>query len=130
VNRPRFDDEVVARAEHDLAIGVRAGSGDHRFTTVWSVTVSGRIYIRSWGLAQHSWFRSFRREPIGLAQIGGREYPVKAVRIRSESVLEAVDRAYERKYHTPASTKYVRDLQSDRSRATTTELIPPEESAT
>jgi hypothetical protein len=117
-------------AEQNLAIGVRAGTSNHTFTTVWSVTVKGRIYIRSWGLAERSWFHAFRHEPVGVAQIGGREYQVKPVRIRSESVLEDVDRAYERKYHTPGSAKFVRDMQSERCRRTTTELIPYEDGTT
>jgi len=35
-----------------------------------------------------------------------------------------VSEAYAVKYHTPGSVKYVRDLGREKSRATTTELVP------
>jgi len=124
VTNARFPAQVVDAVRKDLVIGVRAGSGDHRFTPVWGVTVDGRVFIRSWGRAERSWFNAFRREPFGVAQIAGREYAVRAVRTRSESVRDAVDEAYRLKYHTPASAVFVRDLSSAESRDTTVELVP------
>jgi hypothetical protein len=124
VTRDRFESAVVDTVARDLVIGVRAGTGDHRFTSVWGVTVDLRVFIRSWGLAERSWFHSFRREPVGVAQIGGRQFAVRAVKTRSERTLDAVDEAYRLKYNTPASAEFVRGLVGDASRDTTTELVP------
>lgn len=124
MTRARFDKAVAAAAQHDLVIGVRAGSADHRFTPVWSVVVEGRVFIRSWGLSERSWFHAFQHEPFGVVQIAGNDYPVRATRTRSERLRDAVDEAYRLKYDTAASATYVRDLTSERSRGTTTELAP------
>jgi hypothetical protein len=43
---------------------------------------------------------------------------------RGDRLLDAVSEAYAVKYHTPGSVKYVRDLGREKSRATTTELVP------
>jgi len=120
----RFDSDAVASARHDLVIGVRAGKTEHRLTPVWAVVVEGRVFIRSWGLSERSWFTAFRQEPSGVAEIGGREYPVRAVHTRSQRLRDAVDAAYRLKYHTGASVGFVADMTTDRSRDTTTELVP------
>lgn len=120
----RFRSETIAAVEHDLVIGVRAGSGEHRFTPVWSVVVDGRVFIRSWAVSNRSWFTAFRDEPSGAVEIAGVEHPVRAVLITDAATLDAIDEAYGGKYHTPSSARYVADLNSERSRATTTELVP------
>jgi hypothetical protein len=50
--------------------------------------------------------------------------PVRAVRVRSERLKDDVDLAYLEKYDTPGSIKYAQDLGCEKSRATTTELVP------
>lgn len=120
----RFDSDVTDAVQRDLVIGVRAGDNDHRFTPVWSVVVDGRVFIRSWALSDRSWFSAFRDEPFGVVQIAGVEHLVRAELTTDDAKLDAVDQAYRIKYHTPSSTKYVADINSARSRATTTELVP------
>jgi len=124
MSNARFDNAVIDAVRHDLVIGVSAGATGHRFTPVWAVVVEGRVFIRSWGLSELSWFTAFRRDPDGAAEIGGREYCVRAVHTRSQRLQDAVDAAYRIKYHTDASAGFVADMTTDRSRATTTELVP------
>ncbi|HSK48715.1 MAG TPA: DUF2255 family protein [Coriobacteriia bacterium] len=124
MTRSRFDSDVTDAVQHDLVIGIRAGDNDHRFTPVWSVVVGGRVFIRSWALSDRSWFSAFRDERVGVVQIAGVEYPVRANLPSDNATLDAVDEAYRLKYHTPSSAQYVTDINSARSRATTTELMP------
>jgi hypothetical protein len=88
--------------------------------------VEDRVFVRSWSLKPVSWYRVFLEEPRGTLQVEGHEIAVRAVRTRSERLKDAVDRAYLEKYKTPGSIKYARDLGRDKSRATTTELVPIE----
>jgi hypothetical protein len=46
------------------------------------------------------------------------------VHTRSERLKDAVDQTYLKKYKTPGSIKYARDLGRKKSRDTTTELVP------
>jgi hypothetical protein len=105
-------------------LGLRAGTGPHRFIGVWAVVVEGRVFVRSWSLKPRSWYRTFLEDPQGAIMIGDREIAVRAVRTRSERLKRAVDKAYLEKYHTPGSIQYAKDLGGEKSRATTTELIP------
>jgi hypothetical protein len=120
----RFPPEVVAAVRDGRIIGLRAGSGRHRFIGLWAVVVEGRVFVRSWSLKPRSWYRTFLEDPFGAINVDGEEIPVRAVRTRSERLKAAVDRAYLEKYHTPGSIPYARDLGSEKSRATTTELVP------
>jgi hypothetical protein len=122
--KTRFSDETLAAVRKDMVIGLRAGSQPHRFIGIWAVVVENRVFIRSWSLKPKSWHRVFLEEPQGTIQVAGQEIAVRAVQTRSERLKQAVDRAYLEKYKTPGSIKYAQDLRSERSRATTTELVP------
>jgi hypothetical protein len=120
----RLDRDVVDTLRGEKILGLRAGTGNHRFIGVWVVVVEGRIFIRSWSLKPQSWYRTFLEEPRGTINVAGREIPVRAVQTRSERLKDAVSRAYLEKYRTPGSIKYAKDLGRSKSRATTTELVP------
>jgi len=120
--RRSFDDDVLAALEKSKILGIRAGSGNHRFIGVWMVVIENRLFIRSWTLKPAGWFSTFLKEPRGTIQIGNREIPIRAIRTRSERLKAAVDRAYAVKYNTKASLKYVRGFKQARRRNSTTEL--------
>jgi hypothetical protein len=126
VKAKRFPADVVAAIHKGKILGIRAGTQPHRIIGIWAVVVEGRVFVRSWSLKPRSWYRTFLEEPRGVIQVADREIPVRAVRTRSERLKAAVDRAYLEKYHTPGSIKYAQDLGSEKSRNTTTELVPLE----
>ena len=124
IGRRGFSDDIVAVIGDGKILRIRAGTGPHRFIGIWAVVVEARVFVRSWSLKPRSWYRTFLEEPRGTIQVAGREIEVRAVRTRGERLKDAVDRAYLEKYHTPGSLKYARDLGRERSRDTTTELLP------
>jgi hypothetical protein len=63
-------------------------------------------------------------EPRGAIQLKDREIAVRALPIKSESLRDAIDRAYLDKYNTPGALKYAKDLGCAKSRDTTIELVP------
>jgi hypothetical protein len=123
-SKARFPADVVVAIRDGKILGIRAGTQPHRFIGIWAVVVEGRVFVRSWSLKPRSWYRTFLEEPRGAIKVGDQEIEVRAVRTRSERLKDAVDRAYLEKYKTPGSIKYAQDLGSEKSRATTTELVP------
>jgi hypothetical protein len=120
-----FSKAVTAAIAKEKILGIRAGSGDHRFIGVWAVVVEDRVFIRSWGVKRTGWFPAFQEEPTGQIQAAGRELRVRAVTRVSERTKAAVDDAYAAKYTTPGAIKYVKGFaRSKRRRDTTTELLP------
>lgn len=120
----RFPEDIVAAIRDGKILGLRAGTQPHRFIGIWAVVVEGRVFVRSWSLKPRSWYRTFLEEPRGAINVNGCEIAVRAVRTRSERLKNAIDRAYLEKYHTKGAIQYARDLGSEKSRATTTELVP------
>lgn len=119
-----FPERVVALIRDGKMLRIRAGA-EHRFIGIWVVVVEGRVFVRSWSVKPDGWYRAFLEDPRGALLVGGRELPVRAVRTRSERLKDAISRAYLEKYGTRSSIKYARDMGSPKSRATTTELVPP-----
>jgi hypothetical protein len=122
--RRRFPDDILAEIRKGKILRIRAGTRPHRFIGIWVVVVENRVFVRSWSVKPRSWFRTFLEEPRGAIQVGEREIEVRAVRTRSERLQDEIDRAYLEKYKTPGSIRYAQDLGSEKSRATTTELVP------
>src|SRR5688572_32808957 len=102
-----FPEETLAAAHKGMVIGLRAGSGMHRFIGVWAVVVEKRVFIRSWSLKPDGWHRAFLKEPRGTVQIAGQEFSIRAVQTKSERLLRAIDQAYLEKYKTPGAVNYV-----------------------
>src|SRR5205814_9661774 len=104
-NHPRrpsryFSDNILAVLRQTKGLRLRAGSGAHRFIGIWFVLVEDLVYVRSWSVKANGWYRIFLKEPRGTIKVGNYEIPVRAVRIRSERLRDAVDRAYLEKYNT------------------------------
>ena len=123
-SKSRFADDVLRALRDGKILGIRAGTGPHRVIGIWVVVVESRVFVRSWSLGAGGWYRTLVEEPRGVISVEGRELPVRAVRTRSERLMDAIDLAYRAKYHTPGSVKYVRDLCRPKCRASTTELVP------
>jgi hypothetical protein len=119
-----FSVDVVAAIHTGHYLRIRAGTGDHRFTAIWAVVVDGRVFVRSWYMKPDGWHSTFLREPRGAILVGDREIPVRALRVRSERVKDAIDKAYAAKYKTAASIKYVKGFARGKRRETAMELLP------
>ena len=116
---------IVAAIDEGKIIGVRAGArSDHRFIGVWPVVVDGRVFARSWTLKPDGWYRTFLVDPLGALQVGDREIRIRAVRVRSDRLRDAVQDAYAMKYTTPGARMYVRGFKTARRREATIEFVP------
>ena len=121
----RLSKPVIEAADAAKILGIRAGArSDHRFVGVWPIVVQGRLFARSWTSKRDGWNQTFLQDPLGTIQVGDRELRIRAVRVKSERLREAIDDAYAEKYDTKASKKYVRGLCSAKRRETTTEFVP------
>jgi hypothetical protein len=99
-------------------------SGDHRPIAIWVVVVNGRVLVRSWNDRPTGWYRAFLANPRGSIRVGETEVPVRAVRVRGATLLDAADEAYAAKYTSAANRKYVKGFASATRRAHSLELLP------
>ena len=119
----RFPPDQLEAFRAAKILGVRAGA-DHRYTGVWVVVVDGRVFVRSWNDKPTGWYRAFLETPEGAAQLPDQELAVRAKRVRSVRLQEAVTAAYAEKYPTKASRKWIDGFAEPQRMATTFELIP------
>lgn len=125
--KSRFPDDVLAAIKKDKILGIRAGrNSSHRIIGIWAVVVEGRVFVRSWSMKPRSWWRTFLEDPYGSMFVGEKEFPIRAIQTRSERLKDLVSAAYKEKYNTPGSIQYVKDMSREKSRDTTTELVPLE----
>jgi hypothetical protein len=121
----RFSPAVLSSIGEAKILGVRAGArSDHRYIGIWTVVVDGRVFARSWAQKPGGWYRTLLDDPLGTIRVGERGLRVRAVRVRSKRVRDAVEGAYATKYSTPSSVKYVRGFRTARRRDTTLEFVP------
>jgi len=119
-----FSKDVLATLQQGKGLRIRAGTGAHRFIGIWCVIVRDRVFVRSWSVQPNGWYRAFLKEPRGSIQTADGEIAIRAVRIQSEALRDAIDHAYLDTYNTPGALKYAKDLSRAKSRATTIELVP------
>ena len=119
-----FTDEILEIIRKDKILGIKAGREPHRVIGIWAVVVEGRVFVRSWSIKPRSWYRTFLENPYGSIFVDDREIPVRAIHTRSERLKDLVSLAYREKYNTPGSIQYVKDMSREKSRETTTELVP------
>ena len=122
--KQQFSDDILAAIRENKSLRIRAGTGQHRFIGIWVVVVRDRVFVRSWSVKPNGWYRMFLKEPRGAIQVEDRTMAVRAMRIKSESLRDAIDRAYLNKYNTPGALKYAKDLGRTKSRDTTIEFVP------
>jgi len=119
----RFSAARAAAIDKIKYFYIRAGD-DHRFVPIWVVVVDGRVLVRPWNDKPGGWYRAFLKNPRGTIKIGAKEVPVRALRVRSAKLIDAMDRAYAEKYASKANQKYVKGFATAKRKATTTELVP------
>jgi len=120
----QFSDDTLDPLRESKGLRIRAGTGQHRFIGIWVVVVRDRVFVRSWSVKPNGWYRTFLKDPHGTIQVTDREIAVRARRIKSEELRDAIDRAYLEKYNTPGALKYAKDLGRAKSRDTTIEFVP------
>ena len=120
----KFADDVVEALRKAKILGVRAGS-EHRYTGVWVVTVDNRVFVRSWYDKPTGWFRAFKKEPIGMIQVGKLEIAVRGKQVRSARIRDAVTVAFGEKYNTKGSKRWVDGFAEPARELTTLEFVPP-----
>src|SRR5262249_17623669 len=97
----RLTRPVIAAADEAGIMGIRAGArSEHRFVGAWPIVVAGRLFARSWTQSKPGWYQSFLEDPLGTIQVGERILRIKAVRVKSERIRDAIDAAYAEKYDT------------------------------
>lgn len=95
---------------HSLT-GIKAGAERPTFLDIWMVVVDNRIFARSWGFAEKSWFNSFLQDPNGQLKCGDAIIPIKAVvPTDNAEMTDKINAAYLSKYNTEDRIEYAQGI--------------------
>lgn len=80
-------------------IGIKAGTERDTFLEIWMVVVDDRIFARSWGFAERSWFNTFLKNSVGEIKCGDHICKIKAeIPTHEEGLMTKINNAYLSKY--------------------------------
>lgn len=106
-------------------VGVSAGGRRATPLEIWVVAVGGRLFARSWGLSERSWYSAFIGGAQGFLECGDRRVAVSG---REPADLEAVspliDAEYLRKYDRGENSGYARGILGRQHVLRTLEFVP------
>lgn len=105
-------------------IEIKAGSERSDFLEIWMVVVQDRIFARSWGLAERSWYNTFLINPAGYIKCDDEVYTIKAIIPKDMAQLtDRINQAYLAKYNFGKNSKYATGIIEDKHIERTMEFI-------
>ncbi len=95
---------------HNL-IGIKAGKERESFLEIWMVIVENRIFARSWGFAERSWYNTFLKDNLGEIKCGETIYKIEA-KIPSDlaDIENKINQAYLEKYDSGDNSFYAKGI--------------------
>lgn len=120
-----FPADFVASINQAGLTGVSAGEMRAVPLRIWVVAVGNRLFARSWGLSERSWYSAFLGGAHGFIEKEGRRIHVRG---QTPSDLEAIspliDAEYLRKYDGGENSKYARGILGKDHVLRTLEFLP------
>jgi hypothetical protein len=116
--------EVLGYIKTNNLIGIRAGRDRETFLDIWMVVVDDRVFARSWGLSEKSWFHLFKKDPAGAIRCGEKIIPVSASAVANDVQLnERINTAYLEKYNYGENAPYAQGITKPEHVAKTMEFL-------
>ena len=106
---------------------VRVSAGHERTSPleIWVVTIGTRLFARSWGLSEKSWYSTFLAGADGLLECQGQRVAVSGRKPPDIDVISPlIDAEYLRKYDRGENSKYARGILAEQHVRRTLEFVP------
>ena len=95
---------------HNL-IGIKAGKERETFLEIWMVTVNNRIFARSWGFAERSWYNTFLNDSNSEIKCGDQVFKIIAeIPNDLDALNEKISQAYLDKYDSGDNSYYAKGI--------------------
>ena len=91
--------------------GIKAATQRETFLEIWMVTVDNRIFARSWGFSEKSWYNTFLKERKGQIKCGEMVLNVEA-KIPEDLlfITEQINNAYLQKYNSGKNSFFAQGI--------------------
>lgn len=102
--------EILNYINSNTLIGIKGGKNRATFLEIWMVAVGQRIFARSWGMSNKSWFTEFVEQGVGQLKFGEHIIDVQGQQLRDEEMNRLIDQAYKDKYIQKENEPYVNEI--------------------
>ena len=120
-----FSEDLVAAVNRSSLIKVRAGDARPEPLEIWVVSVGNRLFARSWGLSERSWYTTFLAGAEGSLECDGLRVRVVGRRPPDiEVITPLIDAAYLRKYDRGDNSRYAHGILRPDHVQRTLEFVP------
>ncbi|WP_316803391.1 DUF2255 family protein [Pedobacter nototheniae] len=115
---------VVDYINKNNLTGLKAGTDRDSFLEIWMVTVGDRIFARSWGFAEKSWYNTFIVNNKGKIKCGRSEFNIQAIIPQDlTAITDEINKAYLSKYNYGENAKYALGITEQKHIDKTLEFI-------
>lgn len=102
---------AIAYINNNSKAGIKAGADRKDFLDIWMVVVDDRIFARSWGFAERSWYNTFLQNPKGAIKCDDMIFSIEAFIPKDNKVItEKINNAYLAKYNSPHNIEYAKGI--------------------
>jgi hypothetical protein len=116
--------EVIEYIKTHNLIGLKAGETRITFLEIWMVVINERIFARSWGFAEKSWYNTFLSDSNGQIKCGETVFNIKAIVPDDLSeISEKINNAYLEKYDNGSNSEYAQGIIRQKHIEKTMEFI-------
>ena len=120
-----FTDDLIAAVNRSSLVRVRAGDDRPEPLEIWVVSVGNRLFARSWGLSERSWYTTFLTGTAGSLECGGLRVRVVGRRPPDlEVITPLIDAEYLRKYDRGENSGYAHGILRPDHVERTLEFMP------
>lgn len=120
-------EQAIEFIQKNSLTGIRAGFKRPTFLDIWMVVVDDRIFARSWGFAEKSWYHTFLQHPEGEIRCGEQVFRIKAhVPADLDLLTGRINAAYLEKYREPHNIPYAQGIVEEKHAAKTMEFVVAE----
>lgn len=110
MNKHTIQQEFLNYINANTLVGIKGGIDRATFLEIWMVSVGQRIFARSWGMSNKSWFTEFVEQGVGQLKLGEHIIDVQGRQLKDEEMNRLVDQAYQEKYIQKENEPYVNEI--------------------
>lgn len=118
-----FPSSFYEHLKQNTLTGIKGGTSRSGFLNIWMVEVDKRVFARSWGKSERSWFTALQQEGLGEIQYGYQVLPIVGKVCTDPEINKKINAAYLKRYSSPENIVYAKAITQPEYMNYTMELI-------
>ena len=118
-----FPSSFYEHLKQNTLTGIKGGTSRSGFLSIWMVEVEKRVFARSWGKSERSWFTALQQEGFGEIQYGYQVLPIVGKVCTDPEMNKKINAAYLKRYSSPENSVYAKAITQPEYVNYTMELI-------